>query len=1003
MVKNKATKNKKTKKKLHLFPFLTTLLTVLVGIELVVGGVGVYALGSMLKSKPDLKLEDLFSQESTLIFDKNGRQIRDVGMTIRENVTYNQIPEAMIDAFLAVEDSRYFTHNGFDVARFAKAALVNLKEGSFSQGGSTFTMQMVKLAYFANDDTGVSKARNIEYKVQQIVLAMELENQADKKTIFEMYLNKMNFGGTGNIRGVQKASQQYFGKDVSELSLPECALLAGVINSPYYYDPHNYLEHATKRRNEVLYMMNYHGYITDEEYELAKSIKVEDLLVDSSAKSDQDASYQYQAYVDEVIKEAEEVTGLDPLTVSMEIYTCMDPEVQDTMEAIAAGENPYVVWPDEKMEVGVISENNQTGEIVGICGGRNYSRGGSMLLNHATDQYKQPGSSIKPVLDYDLAFEHLQWATSHVLCDRPVGSAGWVFKNANGKYQGDVTLETAIAQSLNTPAIQTLDAVIDEIGQDEVLKFMHSIGFNHIDDSSFDLQYAIGGSRFVCSAKELMGAHAVLMNGGYYIKPHTITRIVFRNGLQEPYEANFTPDHVLSEEAAYLTGYMLNKCVYSSSFNYMQLLKRSYPTFAKTGTTDWGDAGFEYGIPKGAAKDRWMVAETTQFTTAVWIGYEKAEDGDEYFTDYKNSLNIPGNINNQLLDVLNRENVPGDLVQPEGIYKITHIKGLYPYTSPIDGMPKEYVTTGYVKGKVKLQAPQSMTGSLKDIKSFSAVLGKDGKTISIEWSKYPDEEKTGDGKHTQDISLRDANGKVIQSATGNKMFDYSWVLGTVEYKARISQNGKTVKEVSSGSNKKDVSTEDLAPNTETQVCGFYGIKDSKKSSKEICSTFITPIDETTEITAPAIGSRLSEVKAWASSYGIALAIDNGIADNDEVLLLDGNGTNILGMKFMFSKNLRLRVVKKNNATPEPTVDPQPTETPDTTPTPTPTVTPTPSGTPDTTPDTTPTPAETTTPEPGGNNTGGDWGQDPIYSPEPGTDENSFIPRWMITWMDQSIL
>ena len=243
------------RKKFHGFRFLTLIMAVLVGFELVFGAVGIMAIDTLLQNEPTLDLADFETNQSTLVFDKDGNEIADVGAQLRENITYDQVPEALVDAFLSIEDSRYFTHNGFDIPRFVKSMIDTVVTRNVS-GGSTFTMQLVKLTYFQNDDTGVSKTRNIEYKIQQIDLAMQLEKKITKKQIFEMYMNKMNFGGVGNIRGVQKAAEQYFGKSVSQLNLSECALLAGIINSPYYYLQQNdlvYVEpNGTKSKNSAI-------------------------------------------------------------------------------------------------------------------------------------------------------------------------------------------------------------------------------------------------------------------------------------------------------------------------------------------------------------------------------------------------------------------------------------------------------------------------------------------------------------------------------------------------------------------------------------------------------------------------------------------------------------------------------------------------------------------------------------------------------------------------------
>ncbi|MBF1090081.1 MAG: transglycosylase domain-containing protein, partial [Solobacterium sp.] len=523
---NKQTKKPGVKRKIHGFRILTLFMAIIVGFEFVGTAVGAIAISTLLKGTPQFKLDDFTNFQSTIVLDANGTKIADVGQTLRENIVYNQIPEAMVDAFLSIEDSRYFSHNGFDIPRFTKSIIETVLHGSM-QGGSTFTMQLVKLTYFVDDEAGTSKTKNIQYKVQQIALAMELEKKSSKEDIFTMYLNKMNFGGVGNIRGVQKASLQYFGKNVWELNLAECAMLAGVINSPYTFDPHNYLDKATARRNTVLDMMVYHGYITQEECDLAKSIKVEDLLID--AKSTINTDYTYQAYIDAALKEAREVTGLDPMNVSMEIHTNMNPTVQAQLESIQAGTGG-IDFPDDLYELGSIVINNQTGEVVGIMGGRNWASGGSMLLDHATEQFNQPGSTIKPVLDYALAFEDLGWATSHTIVDKPVTYGNWTFNNFDNTKWGVVDLSKAVGLSLNTVAINTLQAVIDKSGVQRVTNYLTSLGFSQFKPELFDISFAIGGGNMRVSAQELAAATGVLINGGNYIKPHTINTIFYRNG-----------------------------------------------------------------------------------------------------------------------------------------------------------------------------------------------------------------------------------------------------------------------------------------------------------------------------------------------------------------------------------------------------------------------------------------------------------------------------------------
>ena len=278
--KKKPAAKKKTvkRRKINAKNMATIIVSVIVVLGLIGGSAGMVMIGSMIKDAPKIDINNFESKESTQILDKDGNLIQDIGQQIRTNVSYEDMPTSLVDAFVAVEDSRYFEHNGFDLPRFAKAFLTNLKTLSFSQGGSTFTMQLVKNTYFTNDETGEMAARSklagVKRKVQEIFLAMQLEKQTNKKRIFELYLNKLNFGGSGNIRGVQKAAEYYFGKDVSELNLSESALLAGIINRPNAYNPFKNLDYATDRRNTVLNLMQRHGYITKQEAELAKSIKM---------------------------------------------------------------------------------------------------------------------------------------------------------------------------------------------------------------------------------------------------------------------------------------------------------------------------------------------------------------------------------------------------------------------------------------------------------------------------------------------------------------------------------------------------------------------------------------------------------------------------------------------------------------------------------------------------------------------------------------------------------
>lgn len=789
---------------------------------LAVGGGGLYIASEMIKDAPEISLNDFEGLESSQIYDQDGILITELGAYLRENITYEDMPNSLIDAFVAIEDSRYFEHPGFDVPRFAKAALENLKSKSFGQGGSTFTMQLVKNTYFQVDDLENSTIaeKSVDRKVQEIWTALKLEKQIDKKQIFQLYLNKLNFGG--NIRGVQKAAQYYFGKDAKDLSLGESALLAGIINRPNAYNPYENLDYATNRRNTVLDMMVYHGYITEMEADLAKSIRVEDLLVGEDYTVSESGG-PYQAYVDAVIEEVKQITGKDPALTPMKVYTNMDRTVQEQIDAIQKGEN--IEYPDELMQIAIVSMNNQTGEIRGLGGGRNYS--GARLLNRAISQFKQPGSAVKPFLSYALAFEHLGWATDHVITDRPIVYRGTkkVINNFDGQYRGDVTLQQAVGQSLNTPAIQTLQEVIDTIGRSKVVDYLQSLGFSQVNSDNFDTGYAIGGSSFQASATEMASAHAAMVNGGRYVQPHTVSRIEFNDGTAD-YVADHSGKQVISEEAAYMSSTLMQYCVEGPYFNYMQVLKRSYPVYAKTGTTDWGKDGLRFGIPEGAAKDKWMIASTSQTTNVVWVGYDKGvKDEGTYFNNAKSKLNIPGQICELLLDAnYDEADPPKALTRPDGVENITHIIGTFPYAS-LDGVDPSLSTTGLIKKEYNNLVSPWGNSEQKLESTVSGYIDEWG-GLTINWGGY-----RGDLPANQkEISL--SQGDIYVYAVGQKLFDWNWILGNPYYYAKVYLNGNLYHEVSSD---QPTYYDWVEGGGSVKVCGYY-VYSTGLHSEEQCVT-----------------------------------------------------------------------------------------------------------------------------------------------------------------------
>lgn len=741
----------KTSKKVKIFAILTWVV-VFLGICAVIGA-GIFAF-KLLEGKPEFDANRLLSEDSSIIYDANGNEIVELGLYLRENIEYDQMPNVLIDAFLSIEDSRFFEHFGFDIPRFTKAALENLRTGSFGQGGSTMTMQLVKNSYFQVDAAGestlaaASGMAGVQRKMQEIVLALECNQQLSKKDTIALYINKINFGN--NIRGVQKAAEYYFGKDTKDINLVEACFLAGIINSPNNYNPYNelyknndsyiylnseitYLENAQNRTAEVLDLMVYHGYITEEEADLAKTIKIENLLSGIDKKFANYTVY-YQDYIDAVINEAEDITGKDPYTTSMKIYTSMDSHMQKLLYDIES-ENTDLKYTRDLEQSALVVLNNQCGELVALGGGRNRAEE-VRQFNRATSAYLQPGSAVKPILEYALAFDRLGWSTAHTITDQPIYLYGGniLVANAGGQgYTGDMLITEAIARSLNTPAIQTLQAVIQEIDEDGVKDYLRSIGITANLDS-FDLQWAIGGNTCVMTPVQLAGAHSIFMNNGYYVKPHTIRKIVFQDDTE--YVSDTEGEQVISSAAAYMTATCEEYNVSGPFYNLMQILRRDYPVYAKTGTTDWSTAGLAYGIPVGAPKDMWMVCQTSNYTVSVWLGFDKAEVG-AFFTSSEDMANLKGRMCKMILDELDAhfDYNPHAVERPDDVTDVTIVKGAYPYCAP-DG--EHETVTGLIKASALDEHPLSYVGDV-----LAELPVKENASNAIHLNGWVDEYGTG--------------------------------------------------------------------------------------------------------------------------------------------------------------------------------------------------------------------------------------------------------------------
>lgn len=859
---------------------LSNLVLVFVVLALIGSASGFIYIKKVLEQAPVIELDKITSKEGSKIFFEDGTFLASLAAFERENITFDELSHDVIDAFLAIEDARFFSHNGFDLPRFSRAFLNNLRRRDLGEGASTFSMQLVDNAYesFFSDmiytpfyevveSEGLSRdsfqykverlklnVRKINAKILEIGMAIELEKMISKQQIIEHYLNKIYFGA-GTTRGIQNAALYFFNKSASDISLVEAAFLAGVINAPSAYNPWSNLEKAKKRTNDVLYQMKYHGYLSDLEYQLALKVNLEDLLVDPSSMGIFTKD-KYITVVNTVVEEAKAL-GYNPFGTPMHIYTSIRKNVQDTIEDIEEGKT-MVEFPNELMESASVVIENNTGRIVGIGGGRKTALLG---YNRATEGNFQPASAVKPILSYALAYEYLGWSTSHVIEDRPSYYSGTniVIGNSDGRYRGEVLITEALAQSYNLPAYLTLEEIHSKIGAGKIREYLRSVGFRESTVNSYNLQFAIGGSNFMVSPVELAGAHSVLYSGGNYTKPHIIDKIDLNEG--EPYEANYVKTQVISPEAAYLVSRLTLEAVNNSIGGYMTLLKRSHPIFGKTGTSDYGTAGRPYGIPTGAGKEKWMVVANSQYTIGVWIGFDKPVRGKTtYLTNAYNRMNITGKMSRVILDAVEKgKRKPTDIKRPANVVSIQHIIGTFPYASPVENMDPKYIVSGLIRKENAILTNLVDDTVIDDITEFNVTEGAttaETQNLSFSFAQYPGKIGIDD---TYDLMLGSS-----KRGTGRRLFLPSWIYGGVNYKVDIYDESDHLMQTLNFLEPNGQATIDIVPGHNLKVCGYYGYQSGEKRGGQICHN-IEIEDESVVI--PEFTST-AEVDAFITLYNL---------------------------------------------------------------------------------------------------------------------------------------
>lgn len=538
--------------------------------------------------------------------------------------SYDEIPSELVYATVAVEDKRFYEHNGVDWFRSATASVNLFLNVRNFYGGSTLTQQLIK--NLTND-----KDVTVRRKLVEIFRALELERQYSKEEIMEWYLNTIYLGEQSY--GVRTASYTYFGKDVSELDLAECASLIAITNNPSLYDP--YISDKTRARNKerqemVLEYMLEQGYITMAQHSEAVNKELVFTYAEPGVEDDGDDSNYYSYFVDQVIRDVindlADATGYDTEVISTmvtsggyQIYATIDPDVQQAAEEIYENlENiPKTDSAYQQLQSGIVIIDNATGDISAIVGGVG-EKEGSLNWSRATQSLLSPGSTIKPLTVYGPALNLGLITPATVYDDTPYsfGAAAWP-KNEDDNYYGLTNILTAMKKSTNTVAVKVLDDVttdyaysyaINEMGLDTLVDEYELGGVQYTDNSLWSL--ALGGMVHGVTIRDLTAAYASIENGGEYREARTYTKVLDSDGNIVLDNTQYNRE-VLSETAAYYLTYMMEETVKDGTAVEAQLSNMS--AAGKTGTTD-------------DDKDRWFAGYTPYYTAVVWCGYDQPQE-----------------------------------------------------------------------------------------------------------------------------------------------------------------------------------------------------------------------------------------------------------------------------------------------------------------------------------------------------------------------------------------
>ncbi|MCR4842063.1 MAG: PBP1A family penicillin-binding protein [Eubacterium sp.] len=618
----KKTKKKKAHRGFWIFIKIQIFLMLLVA-----AAVGYYYIGGYAETIAALHedaLEKVYGEgeevfrdnETSVVYDADGEVISTlVGEQDKYYLTYENIPSYVYCAFVSVEDKKFYKHGGVDLEAIVRAAWAAVRNGEVTQGGSTITQQLAKNVYLTSE-------RTWERKVEEIFIALELERIYSKEKILEFYVNNCYFAN-GNY-GIEAAAQSYFNCSVNSLSLSQVAFLCAIPNNPTLYDPLTNYDNTISRRDRVLAAMVEEGYISQTDY--AKAIAEEIVLdIPETEKNDYAETYTYYCAIRALMEndgfeirtefkdEADEAAyteeyeelyneyQLKLYSKGYRIYTSLDLDVQsDLQKSVNRTLKGYTSKTKDgiyKLQGSAVTIDNITGYVIAIVGGRKQNTTG-YTLNRAYQSFRQPGSSIKPLIVYTPAFENGYTPNSKVV-DEEIEDGP---ENSDGTYMGKISIRTAVSLSRNTVAWKLFEELTPEVG----LSYLKEMNFSHIDKEDYRLTSALGGFTDGVSALEMTSAYATLANDGKYREPTCILKICDSQG-ETILETSMEEHQIYETNASRMMTSVLQTVLKKGTGKGLAL--EDIDCAGKTGTTNNN-------------KDGWFVGYSYYFTTGVWVGYD---------------------------------------------------------------------------------------------------------------------------------------------------------------------------------------------------------------------------------------------------------------------------------------------------------------------------------------------------------------------------------------------